>query len=294
MAMRKFAWTALVAGLLALAGASGAWADETLRLVIPASSSAGASVDGGANTELVYGRGGHYHGGGYRGGYRGGYYGGYRGYGYGGFYRPFYGSYYGGYRGYGYGGYGYGGYGYGYASYYRPFYYGGYYARPYYYGASYYYPSYYSSYYYPCASTVVSSTPVVAVYSSSYTTPQVVQPGAALLPQPQVMPQMPSAAPNGNQTFPYDGGPGTPLPMPGPDANPIGGPSTPRPTVPLEGKFVSLPQETTGGIGLIDTASLATVSWRPVSTSQPATATNRYHYPAYGEQPLPPVNRTRK
>jgi len=289
MAMRKFAWTALAAGLLALAGAGGAWAQDTLRLVIPTSTAVSAgSIDGGTNTELVYHRGGHYHGGFYRGGYG---YGGYRGYGYGGYYRPsYYGGYYGGYRGYGYGGF------------YRPFYYGGYYARPYYYG-SYYYPSYYSAYYYPsyysayypCATTVANSTPLATVYSSgSYATPQVTQPGPALLPQPQAVPQMPPPA-NGNQTFPYDGGPRAPLPMPGLDANPTGGPGTPRPTVPLEGKFVSLPQETTGGIGLIDTASLSTVSWRPVSTSQPATSpTTRYHYPAYGEQSLPPVNRTRK
>jgi len=63
-------------------------------------------------------RGGYYGGyrGGYYGGYRGGYYGGYRGGYYGGYYggyRPYYGGYYGGYSGYGYGGYGYGGYGYG-------------------------------------------------------------------------------------------------------------------------------------------------------------------------------------
>jgi len=336
MAMRKFGWSALAASLLALAGAGATQADDTLRLVIPASSAADAALDGGVNTELT-----RYHGG-YRGGYggyRGGYgYGGYRG-GYG--YRGYYGGY-GGYRGYGYRGYGYGGFyrpfyygGYGYGGgypYYSSYYGGGYGGYPYYsgyygggyggyggyyggYGAGYYgggYGAYYGSYpyinyYYPCSGTLVSAAPVVSVQSSSTyvaPAPQVVQPGQAYQPQyaPQVVqpgqsyqPQGVPAQPNGNQTFPYDGGPRAPLPMPGPDAN-VNPAGTPRPIVPLEGKFVSLPQETTGGIGVVDTASLSPVSWRTVSTTQPAAATspNRFHYPAYGEQTLPPVNRTRK
>jgi hypothetical protein len=70
------------------------------------------------------------------------------------------------------------------------------------------------------------------------------------------LPGRPAPAPRGGQTFPYDGGPQAPVPMPGrapaPTAEP---PAAPRPMVPLEGRSVSLP------------------------------AKPRYTYAAYGEQP---------
>jgi hypothetical protein len=119
----------LAAGLVALAALAtpALWADDTIRLKLPASDDATVrplvadKADLDAETlDARYGGGyrgyrggfGGYRGGyggyrgGYYGGYRGGYYGGYRGY-YGG-YRGYYGSragYYGGYRGGYYGGY---------------------------------------------------------------------------------------------------------------------------------------------------------------------------------------------
>jgi hypothetical protein len=63
--------------------------------------------------------------------------------------------------------------------------------------------------------------------------------------------------PSGNGTYPYDGGPATPVPLPrkaGPGAE-----QAPQPrTVPMDGRSVSLPA---------------------------ATATTRFAYPAYGEEP---------
>jgi len=195
-------------------------------------------------------------GGGYRGfsygGYRGGYggYGGYRGFAYGG-YRGGYGGYrgyYGGYRGYygGYRGYGYGG-GYGYRPYYRPYYsgyygYGGYY--PYYSSSYYYYPSYsyynYSTPYYNnygygtgygdyygtsgmgaavvpiCDRTVVVRTPpTIYYYTPQQSVPQT-RPETLTTPQ-DAAPRMPRAD---ESTYPYDGGPVHPVPMPRADDKP--------------------------------------------------------------------------
>ena len=101
-------------------------------------------------------------------------------------------------------------------------------------------------------------------------------------PAPQVLPT-PSAVPQPS-TYPYDGGPKTPVPLPGADTvDPTFGP---RPTVPVQGKLVYLPlQETTGG-----STQLQTISLNSTPAQAPA-ATPRYTYPAYGEQPLPPVTR---
>jgi len=305
MAMQRFGWTALAAGLLALAGGGNVRANDTVRLLDGDRSD---DVDGDTDTHLVY-RGGF-------GGYGRGGFGGYgRGFGYGGYGRSFYGGYgrgfgygYGGYgRGFGYGyrpfisiGLGYGGYGYGgYYGGYRP-YYGGYYG-----GYSSFYPSYYNSYSYPsfysypsysyapvyspCAASVTE-----VVTSQTVAPPLASQPGVTVTPGTSSYSQIPApriyTQPAGDGTYPYDGGPRSPLPMPGPDgdANPM---STPRKMVPLDGRLVSLPKQTTGGVnnGLF-------VSLRTDAASEPVTVNGqapRYSYPAYGEQSLPPVTRTR-
>jgi hypothetical protein len=188
-----------------------------------------------------YGYRGYYGGyrGGYYGGYRGGYYTGYRGgyYGYrggyyGGYYprtfislgfgRPYYGGYYGGLGGYG-------------------GYYGGYYPSAYSYPI---YSGYYGSSYYGCSSGVYlgiaggagTAAPVVNLGDSFASPPPVTQPMA----QP--------AAPEG--TFPYDGGPSNPVPLPNADPKP------------------------------------PTVSDLPISGKKPgiAPATTPYKYKAYGEK----------
>jgi hypothetical protein len=68
---------------------------------------------------------------------------------------------------------------------------------------------------------------------------------------------VPAPLPDGAATYPYNGGPSAPVPMPGEPA-PASAPK--RATVPLQGRFVSLPAQPT----------------------QPAT---RFAYPAYGEEP---------
>lgn len=205
--------------------------------------------DGQSETELArYARGGYGGGyrGGYAGGYRGGYYGGYRG------------GYYGGYRGY------YGGYSRPYyANYYRPYYYGGYY-QPYYY-SSYYYspivvttpyyyssPSYYSTPYYGSyygASTTGSVVTTQQPYPPSGT-PYGVQPGVNGYNGNQ--PVMPPVQ-QGDGTYPYDGGPVAPVPMPRQDANP----AKSAPQAPATLRLVNYPSQ-------------------PVQQSQ-------FSFPAYGE-----------
>jgi hypothetical protein len=241
------------AGLLILAGSTAAWAqNDTFRLG-SSSSGAAAAVSGGTDTELVHWRGGYRHGYGYWGGRA--------------YYRPYWG-------------------GYGYAAYYRPAYYRPAYYRPNYYRSvvylNYYQPYYYAApAYYPIsgqadvpatlAQLPAQTQPVTSQYQPSTARPQ-------LLPPPATVPQQPS----GNQTFPYDGGPQVPLPMP--QVDPASGP---RPTVPLQGKIVSLPVETTGGTTPLFTVSLGTYG-------QPIAAPRSYTYQAYGEQSLPYVRKQTK
>lgn len=317
-------WLALVAGAV-LAASPAAQADDVIRLGGSAGPTAevrplGLAVADDDDTELAHYRGGS--GGGYRGGYRGGSgyggarysvgyggYGGYRhsGYGYGGGYGG--GSRYGGY---GHGGYGYGGHGHGYQSYYsyrpsyshyRPYYssyrpsysygsYGGGYGS--YYGSSC-YPTYsypvYSSYY-PCSDSLPTMpyAPALSGTSSMYITPT---PGYApaptylapptsppLAPAPMVIPDSPGG------TFRYDGGPTLVPTLPGdvpvaPTVDPR------RPTLPRDGRFVSLP-------GSTPTVAFPAYgeSPRPTTASEPATRfvstpapTPRPAFPAYGEAP---------
>jgi hypothetical protein len=284
--MRGHLWGCLATGVLLLAGAGAGTASEvsspypsdTLRL----GGRDATQAIGETDTELVW-RGGYggYHGGyrggyyghrGYYGGYRGGYYGGYGGYrggyygGYGGYrggyyggYRPYYGGYYGG--GYGYRGYG--GYG-GYGGYYRP-YWGGYYRSSY-------YPSYYGGYYgggyYPdsyCDTTIQLTTPI---FSGSVTVP------SPVLPMPRTAVQQQPGAP---PTFPYDGGPSAPVPLP---ATGVSGPS-PRGTG--NTLLVALTKGITGGSGADFDAYMHPVSYEPAPVPASTTTSGRYTYRAYGD-----------
>jgi len=179
-------------------------------------------------------------------------------------------------------------------------YYGGYYGGGYYGGYSSFYPSYYySSYSYPSYSYAPIYSPCAAtvtevVTSQTAAPPLAAQPGVTVTPSTSSYSQIPApriyTQPAGDGTYPYDGGPRSPLPMPGPDgdANPM---STPRKMVPLDGRLVSLPKQTTGGVGNDQFVSLRTdAASEPVTVNGPAP---RYSYPAYGEQSLPPVTRTR-
>jgi len=192
--------------------------------------------------------------GGYRGyvGYRGGYggWGGYRG-GWGGYggYRGW-GGYYAGYRGF-YGGYrGWGGYYGGYGGYY-PSYYSSYYSYPVY---SYSYPVYSSYYYYPCA-TVMAAPATTLEYGISPSTPTPSESAPAqTLPSPSLKTPAAPPMPRVDGTYPYNGGPATPVPMPRGDESMM----LPRVPTPLLDRVVSLKDEPTTG---------------------------KYVYPAYGEQP---------
>jgi len=271
--LRSLAGLAGVAALFA--GAQVARADDVIPLK---SSGTGAAstitlgYNGSADTELArYGRGG-YGGGGY-GGYRGGFHGGYRG-GYAGHYGGYRG-FYAGYRGF------YGGYHRPYyAGFYRP-YYGGYYGSPYYYNSYYstpYYGGYGGGYYsapyydYGCSATpgtygavtqlsVVQQPyyPSVQPYGvqygvqpyngTPYGVPQQGISGYGGAAPQQPMPPLPS----GDGTFPYDGGPTIPVPMPRQDAAPA------------------------------KSAPPATTTLRLVNTGgQPAPPT-QFSFPAYGE-----------
>jgi len=192
---------------------------------------------GGARYGGYYGgyRGGYRGGyGGYYGGYRGGYggYGGYRGY-YGGFARPYYAGYYGGFA--------------------RP-YYGGYYAQPYY-GLSYSSYSYYQpfpvystyycgpSLYLGIGGDVGSGAPTVTLGGTDFATP------SPVVTQPMTPPAAPA-----DGTFPYDGGPMSPVPLPKADPN-------------------AAPP-----INVAPTATDLPISLKP------KTATTPYKYKAYGEK----------
>jgi hypothetical protein len=175
-----------------------------------------------------------------------------------------------------YGGYYRGGYGYGYRSYYagygyyRPYYRGyygygfGFYAPPvYYYNPYIYYGA--PSYYYPISATS-APTPTVQARASY----------SEQLPPPGSLPTMP---PVNNGTYPYDGGPRTPVPMPPPGeefspANQL------RSIVPIDGKLALLPSETTMG------SFLLTGVQTPTPSKSAAVPSPRSGYAAYGEDPF--------
>jgi hypothetical protein len=107
---------------------------------------------------------------------------------------------------------------------------------------------------------VIVSTPVVSpVYGSSFSPCNLV--GATITPSRTLaapsggfytdpnyppagstVPPMPPPHDLGADTYPYDGGPQVPVPMPGNGVNRPAAPTrTPPATVPLEGRLVSLP-----------------------------------------------------
>jgi hypothetical protein len=275
------------AGALATAGmlafALPVRAGDTHRLSMPSRTSDAPTVGlvdavKGADTVSVGGHGGGGHGGGYHGGgYHGGGYhgGGYRG-GYGGYHgHGGYGGYHGGYgRGY-YGGYGFGrgyyrGYGYGrgyYGGYgYRRGYYGGYGYYPYnlFYGYGYYpsysYDSYYQPDYYSTPSLYDYSTPSYGIdpylFSSAGASGRMLSLTINTTPTiPRRIVEIvaaPSPVQSDDQTYPYDGGPRNPAPMPKAEPTPDARPSA----APAEDHAASLP----------------------------AKVASKLVYPAYGEQ----------
>jgi hypothetical protein len=179
--------------------------------------------------------------------WRRGYYSGYYGYGY---YRP---SFYYGYSYYRPSFY------YGYSSYYPYYYRPSYYYTPsYYYSPYYYIPSYYYSPYYCPISLKVTAGSSAVVPGGAYQPAQPALPKMDPLPPTPAQPSQPAQPSDG--TFPYDGGPSNPVPMPKGDTVPQGTPN--KGFVPGEGRLVSLPV------------------LPPV--------TQKYTYPAYGDNKLPP------
>ncbi len=246
------------AGVLFLALPS--HAGDTHRLSLPAKGTDAPTLNlvdhgEGAETVSVYrGGGGGYRGGAYRGGgYRGGaYYGGYRGGAYYGGYRGYYAGrrYYGGYRNFGY-----------YPYYRRPYYAYGYYPS-YYYGSSYSYP-YYSTPYYYTAPSVIYTTPSCSVDPPVYpsgVSVHVLGVGVTVraTARKEVAELIGAPAPveAGDQTYPYDGGPRIPAPMPKAEPAPDIRPSAP----PVDDHSVSLPFKVAG----------------------------KLIYPAYGDRPAQP------
>lgn len=254
--MRRIGWTALAAALL-LTWAGKAQAQDTIRLGGTGDAKVQSLVyDGQANTELT-------HWGGWRGGHWGHW--GYHAH----FYRPWVGYRpYWGYRPY---------YAYGYRPYaYWPRYYSSYYAPSYYY-----YPPTTSCYVEPISIDPQTAPTGVVLGSSSYAQPPVIARPA----NSPILRLPPPARDDG--TYPYDGGPVRPMPMPGPDeAAPM---QQKRPTVPLDGKLVSLPSQRTSTYtyeAYGETSPPPSVATSPArvasTTSTPGTI--RVSYPAYGER----------
>jgi hypothetical protein len=131
----------------------------------------------------------------------------------------------------------------------RPFCFGGF-RRSWFWGPS----------FFPVATPFVNSVSFsagVSSFPSVVNAPEVTPFAPSLRAQPLLPDVAPRATPYQNDgTFPYDGGPRSPVPMPRAEPAPM---STPPPSVPLEGRSVSLPP----------------------------TKVAKYAYPAYGDQPTP-------
>lgn len=226
----------------------------TVMAAWPSSTRAGASVtrldgkgdadvttlelraDVAADTVPVHGGHGGWHGGGH-GGWHGGWHAGWNGGWHGGWHAGWHGGWHHGSHGWGWGGWcrpyrwwGYGG----------P-YYAGYgawpwvdfglsFVRPYVwdYGSAYYAPSYCvpgSVYYYSSSEPLYSSEPIYSTPVETYSSRPIVRgilgalrsgrSGASIrtIPDREIL-SPPATAPDGNETFDYDGGPSTPVPMP--------------------------------------------------------------------------------
>ncbi len=222
MSWNKLAVSAAV--LLAAAAWSRAGADDTLRLD---GKGGAATLTLGSKVEAdnVLARGGH--GGGYHAVARPAYH----GY-----------SHYGAFRSWGYPRYG--AYRYWYPRYYRP-YYGGYYwpGRAVAFGLSF-WPAYYSSYYYSPPAVIYSAPAYPYTYPAEISVSPV--PSTTILSTPRTLPAAPpvelapppAVRPSPDGTYPYDGGPQNPVPLPKVEPAPTAVP--PAPVVP-GGRVVSLP-----------------------------------------------------
>jgi hypothetical protein len=267
--MRYLNWV-FVASFV-LAGTGKLTAQDTVRLGGTGDATVQSLVfDGQAETESVYWRGWGYRSWGYRP--------------YGGFYRPY------AYRPYFYRPYAYRPYFYGYG--YRPYYaYASSYGyAPYasaYYAPSYYYvPSYsapvYSDYLNPCTAEEPAMPNAVVLGSSSYTR----GPIFPTPPRAPAMIQRPTVRADSNDgTYPYDGGPSQPMPLPGQDGAPAL--DKKRPTVPLDGTLVSIPsrpaRSTFPAYG--ETAlSPRPAQAAPLQFVSKTAGTARVAYPAYGDR----------
>jgi hypothetical protein len=280
MLSTRFAGLLLALGVWALA--STASAGDTFRLDIPASGQTAATRSPGSTREILPAtpltlegwadaraddlydiayRGGYRGGYAYRGGYRGGY-----------AYRGGYRGYYGGYRSYGFGfaiGSYYPYYNYGYS--YYPYYNYGYSYYPYYsYGFSYGYRSrpYYHHHWHrislPTTLAVYTVETVPPTLSGSVIAPPATSSPSAIVPRSSETPAptLPRAE-SLNGTFPYNGGPQTPVPMPrieeGPPLDDVAPSSTTFEIRPAD-RLVSLPEV------------------------KPAPAKGKWTFPAYGEE----------
>jgi hypothetical protein len=88
---------------------------------------------------------------------------------------------------------------------------------------------------------------------------------------------------NPQATFPYDGGPQNPVPVPGAAPRAVSPNTDPQPrTIPRDGYMVSLPTQTTATVVPIMFGASQTPSTSTVPAA-PAQAQNKYTYRAYGE-----------
>jgi hypothetical protein len=253
--LRKYLILAVLAALVVGASASPAGADDTFRLDIRRANPALVpGLDDLDETQTVHGWRRGFYGRSFYGGFYRPYYSSfyYRPYYYPRFYgssfgfaysRPFYSSFYAPYYNFGYGSFGYG------FNYYRPYVYSSFYSSP---------SFYYSPYYYCPIGDSVPAMPYATGNGPAYTVLTPYRNSSPSYPN-ETMPYSNGTAPRSNgsaapePTYPYNGGPQNPVPMP--DARPATPQSAPpRPTVPLEGRAVSLPREQ-----------------------------HKYTYPAYGE-----------
>jgi len=119
--------------------------------------------------------------------------------------------------------------------------------------------------------------------------------------QPQQYYQQPSQNPapvmppadSSDGTYPYNGGPANPIPQPA--NNPIPMNNAPRGIVPLDGKLVSLPSATSGGVSPVSLSinqrySFVSTTAAPVAR-QLSAAPAPIAYPAYGEAVVPTAPR---
>jgi len=297
MSVKHLAIAGFAIAALALAGSADA--GEVIRLSLPGDQAKADTLNlKASNLDLAlesedarYYRGGGFgYGGGYRGGFVGGYRGGYGGFGYGGYRGGYYGGYRGGYYGGYYGGYrGFAGGYYGYRSYaYYPQYYSSYYIAPQYYGyyngyngygggyggyGGYGYGGY--AYAYPCTETVLSTPPPVSyriVTNPTITNPQIVTPGPTNPGPTTSGPTLPPPTLDDGKgtpgTFPYDGGPKDPVPLPK-EVPSMGVQQRPAPRV-VEDMVVRL----------------------DVSATTKTGGSGAWQYPAYGEAPRRKSNGT--